>query len=76
MKKFIITAGAVAALVVPAGTASATPPSCNWGQATATAIAHGFDQGDHASSYAGSPRAGLANVVERGNLNATCELVS
>ena len=53
-----------------------TDETCNWGQLTAEAIAGGFEQGPHASSFAGSPRLGLANVVEQGNLAATCELLS
>lgn len=50
--------------------------ACNWGQATAEAIAAGFDQGGHASSFAGTKRSGLANVVHQGNLGATCLLVA
>lgn len=64
--------------------AAADPPDCNWGRLTADAIAGGFDQGPHSSDPSGDghgpgtvdePRAGLANVVERGNLNATCEFI-
>jgi hypothetical protein len=78
MKKKFALAGAVAlavtALAAPAAQADA--PSCNWGTLTADAIADGFDQGEHASSFAGSPRLGLANVVNQGDLNATCEFLA
>lgn len=64
-------------------TASAEKPDCNWGQRTADSIAGGFDQGEHASDPSGdgpagadNRRAGLANVVERGDLGATCELIA
>ena len=79
MKKKI-AAGLGAGALVLSGVAMAAPaqatPSCNWGQLTSSAIAGGFDQGEHASSFAGSPRVGLANVVEQGNLAATCALLS
>lgn len=67
------------------GVANAGPPECNWGKLTASSIAAGFPQGPHSSDPSGDghgpgtsdePRAGLANVVERGNLEATCELIS
>jgi hypothetical protein len=66
---------AVAAAAIPAA-ASAEPPSCNWGHVTSEAIAGGFDQGGHASSFAGSKRVGLPNILGTGDLNATCEFVS
>ncbi len=79
MKKKI-AAGLSAGALVLSGVALAAPaqaaPACNWGQLTSSAIAGGFDQGEHASSFAGSPRVGLANVVEQGNLAATCALLS
>ncbi len=72
---------ALASIIALAGVGFAAPaqadaPSCNWGQLTAGSIAGGFDQGEHASSYAGDPRVGLANVVAKGDLNATCEYLS
>ena len=77
MKKILAIAGiAVASVAVGAGSASAEKPTCNWGQLTSDAIAAGFNQGEHASSFAGEARAGLANVVDQGDLNATCELLS
>ena len=86
MKKLLIAAGITAVVTIPAmGSASAGKPTCNWGQVTAAAIADGFDQGGHASDPSGDghgpgtadePRAGLANVVARGDLNATCEALS
>lgn len=56
----------------------------NWGKLTSGAIADGFPQGQHSSDPSGDahgpgtadePRAGLANVVEQGNLGATVELI-
>ena len=83
MKKRLV--GGAAAIVlglsamIPAPV-NAAPPSCNWGELTADAIAAGFDQGAHSSDPSGDgrgpeDRVGLANVLERGNLNATCELI-
>jgi hypothetical protein len=66
------------------GVASADQPDCNWGGLTAGAIGAGFDQGDHSSDPSGDghgpgtvdePRAGLANVVAQGDLDATCDLI-
>lgn len=57
---------------------------CNWGTLTMEAIRNGFDQGMHASDPSGDghgpgtvdePRAGLANVVTQGDLEALCELI-
>ncbi len=68
----------------------ATPTSmsveCNWGTLTMTAIAAGHPQGPHSADPSGDgkpgdgddadqPRVGLGNVVERGNLQATCEFI-
>lgn len=85
MRRLITLATAtVLVLVLGAGVASADPPECNWGRLTADSIAAGFPQGPHASDPSGDghgpqsadePRVGLANVVERGNLEATCELI-
>lgn len=58
--------------------------TCNWGQLTYENIANGFEQGPHASDPSGdgrgpndsdNPRVGLANVVERGSLDATCNFI-
>ena len=55
--------------------------TCNWGELTSSNTA---DLGAHASDPSGDgtgpgdadvPRAGLANVVDQGNLQATCELI-
>ena len=70
MKKsiaLICLVGAVAA--APVALADECPT--NLGQLTSSQIADGFEQGPHSSSFAGEPRVGLANVVERGNLAAT-----
>lgn len=58
---------------------------CNWGTLTMEAIKDlNFEQGKHSSDPSGDghgpgtadePRAGLANVVEQGNLEYTCELI-
>ena len=76
MRKILVAGTIAAALVGIPAAASADPPSCNWGQVTSEAIHDGFDQGGHASEFAGSKRAGLANVINQGDLNATCEFVS
>ena len=52
-----------------------TDETCNWGRLTAEAIAGGFEQGPHSSSFP-TPRDGLANVVNQGDLNATCEFIA
>lgn len=86
MKVRALLAGLVVGGLVSigSGVVSANPPTCNWGQLTADAVADGFPQGPHSSDPSGDghgpdtadePRAGLANVVERGDLNATCELI-
>ena len=50
---------------------------CNWGQVTVTAIkeSNGKALGEHSSSQP-TPRVGLANVIEQGNLEATCEFLA
>ena len=68
-----IGAAAVGLMIAPA--VSAAPPTCNWGDLTSEAIASGFEQGPHSSDQA-NPRVGLANVVVRGDLNRTCELIA
>jgi len=60
-------------------------PDCNWGGLTAVAIVEdGFDQGGHSSDPSGDgmgrddgdqPRLGLGNVVDQGDLEATCALI-
>jgi len=83
----IISAAAAAGTVVglSAAPAAAAKPDCNWGRLTAESIAAGFDQGGHSSDPSGDghgpgtadeARAGLGNVVERGNLGATCGLIA
>ncbi len=76
MKKILATA-AVAGLAVVgfAGPSQAAAPTCNWGELTSDAIAGGFDQGGHASSF-DTPRVGLPNLFGKGDLNATCEALS
>jgi len=55
--------------------------TCNWGELTA---ANASTMGPHASDPSGdgvgpgdsdNPRVGLGNVVDKGNLQATCELI-
>jgi len=59
---------------------------CNWGTLTMTSIEEdgGKKMGEHASDPSGDgkgrgdgdqPRAGLANVVNPGDLQATCEFI-
>jgi hypothetical protein len=76
MKKLIVAGTVASAVLAFAGSsASADKPDCNWGRTTSAAIADGFDQGGHSSSFAGSKRAGLANVVNKGDLNALCNFI-
>ena len=79
-----LTATAVVAVGLTAAPALAGPPDCNWGHLTADAVADGFPQGAHSSDPSGDghgpgtadePRVGLANVVETGDLEATCVLI-
>lgn len=58
--------------------------TCNLGQLTAASIAGGFEQGAHASDPSGDghgpgdadqPRVGLANVINKGDLEATCDFI-
>lgn len=71
--------------------AYAVPPiqsmtiECNWGTLTMETIKEkDFDQGGHSADPSGDghgpgtvdePRKGLANVVEQGNLQYTCQLI-
>ncbi len=84
----IIACVLVSLIVSPAVAGSGkTPPGQldnNWGEVTSGAVRDGFDQGAHASDPSGDghgpgtadePRSGLANVVERGNMGATTELI-
>jgi hypothetical protein len=57
---------------------------CNWGRLTMESIQGGFPQGPHSADPSGDgkgkgnadqPRAGLANVIEQGNLQLTCEFI-
>ncbi|MCB1926601.1 MAG: hypothetical protein KDH17_01065 [Rhodocyclaceae bacterium] len=63
---------------------SAMAIECNWGRLTMEMIRGGFEQGPHAADPSGDgfgpgtldePRAGLANVVERGRLELLCQLI-
>jgi len=80
----------ISAAMLFAGSALAGPPvsalkvECNWGTLTMESIQAGFEQGPHSADPSGDghgpgtadePRTGLANVVERGNLQALCELI-
>lgn len=82
--KLMVVVLALAFTFALAGAAAADEPSCNWGDLTSESIAGGFDQGGHSSDpssdghgpgTADEPRAGLANVVGQGDLEATCELI-
>jgi hypothetical protein len=85
MKKIIVT-GLIAATVTLGATGSAAAlipedeapgesPECVWGVLTAEGIAAGFSMGEHSSTQ-DNPRVGIANVVNQGDLEATCELLS
>ncbi len=75
-------------LAAPAFADQESPPGqehCNWGQLTSSQIAGGFEQGPHSADPSDDghgpgtldePRAGLPNVVEQGNLQATCEFIA
>ena len=88
MRWKLVAAAAAVAVSVGIGPAMANADEherCNWGRLTAQSIRGGFPQGAHASDPSGDghgpgtndePRDGLANVVERGNLNATCAAIS
>jgi hypothetical protein len=81
MKKIIVTTALAAGLVfasvgsasalIPEDEAPGSSPDCVWGELTADAIAAGFQQGQHSSSF-DTPRVGLANVIQQGDLYATC----
>ena len=87
--KVILTTTAALALSTTLAMAgsSKTPPGqldTNWGELTSGAIKNGFKQGPHASDPSGDghgpgtadePRAGLANVVNKGDMAATTELI-
>lgn len=79
-----------AGLMLFASAAQSNPPittvsvECNWGKLTMEAIGNGFEQGPHASDPSGDghgrgtadePRAGLANVLGQGDLQALCEFI-
>lgn len=79
-----------ATIAVAASNALAQPPienvtiECNWGTLTMESIKDGFDQGQHSSDPGSNgrgkddpdqPRAGLGNVVNQGDLQATCEFI-
>ena len=75
MKKLLTVVFASGALALANINVQAECPS-SLGELTSESIAAGFPQGEHASSFAGEPRVGLANVVEQGNLAATVQLLA
>jgi hypothetical protein len=74
----LVLALALAPAIASANNHGKTPPGQrdggNLGQLTREAIKDGFDQGAHASQQQ-NPRAGLANVVEQGDLSKTLDLI-
>lgn len=86
MVKRIVAGIGAAGLLFALGAAPAQADErCNWGQLTSESISAGFGQGPHASDPSGDghgpgtadePRAGLGNVVNQGDLQATCELIA
>ena len=88
MMKTLVHAAAAGVAAAMLGTAAlATPPvtkvtlECNWGQLTMEQIQNGHEQGEHASDPEGDGRGntgrrtGLANVLEQGNMQETCEFI-
>lgn len=80
MKKIIAIACLAGVFSLAPLTLTADDTPDNWGELTSYMIAEGFDQGGHSSDPSGDgkgheDRVGLANVVERGNLRATLELL-
>jgi hypothetical protein len=64
-----------------AGPAAAADHRCNWGELTRAATPLGAHSADPSGDGKGpgdadQPRVGLANVVERGDLEATCTLLA
>jgi hypothetical protein len=85
LKKMVAVAGAAGLMLALSAAPAQADEKCNWGQLTSGAIADGFEQGPHASDPTGDghgpgtvdePRSGLGNVVEQGNLEATCQLIA
>ena len=87
MKYVIVILAVMISTIALAQDAEPTSVSvdCNWGTLTMEAIADGFPQGPHSADPSGDgkeqgnadqPRVGLGNVVERGNLQATCEFIA
>lgn len=81
MKKKVFLVLVLIMMLAMAAPVAADAPDCNWGQLTSEEISEGFDQGPHASDPSGDGygrydadhrRVGVANVVEDGNLEATC----
>jgi hypothetical protein len=80
MKSRLAVSAAAAALVavaLGAAPASAAGDDCNWGRLTVDLATSGPGvMGGHASEFAGARRTGLANILDRGDLAAVCELLS
>jgi hypothetical protein len=74
----LVSSLALAPAIGSAGNHGKTPPGQreggSLGELTREAIEDGFDQGEHASQQ-DNPRAGLANVVEQGDLSQTLDLI-
>ena len=77
----ILAFGSIAYADPPVTTVSV---ECNWGTLTMEQIQGGFEHGPHSADPGNNgvgpddpdqPRAGLANVLERGNLQETCEFI-
>lgn len=83
-KRMIIgaVAGLAGATFMVTGTVAAEQPECNWGKLTAYAIHElDFDQGGHSADPSGDgngpeDRVGLPNVITKGDLDATCDLIA
>jgi hypothetical protein len=89
MKTYLKASLVAALLIAPTLTLAASDKAVgqldkSWGDLTKEAVAGGFEQGPHSSDPSGDghgpgtadeSRAGLGNVVERGNMAATTEFI-
>jgi hypothetical protein len=67
--------GFAAVLIAQDTSPSKIEVDCSWGKLTMEAIEDGVNMGEHSSDFP-TPRVGLGNVIERGNLQATCEFIA
>jgi hypothetical protein len=80
-KRVLATIGVAGLLTVMASGPASAQPDCSWGELTRSVVPLGAHASDPSGDGKGpgdadQPRVGLANVVERGNLHATCEALA